>query len=610
MIAQHCLKFFALALLALCSLASVAAVNADEDLTAIAASEWNHAKAQHLLERAGFGGTPQEIDKLARMTPRQAVRYLVYFEGVDANAIKAQPAFDESGIFEPGLDPFPASRPATTTLAKTKGEALGVKVKSSGNRPLQPVVNEFFYCLRASRLETDRVAYWWANRMVCSPTPLKEKMAVFWHGHFASSEEKVRDYRKMLRQLALFQNQGLGNFRTLLIGVAQDPAMLAFLDAGVNVKGSPNENFAREIMELFTMGVGNYSEQDIREAARAFTGWSFSGLDFKVDKAKHDDGEKQFLGQRGYFDGVQVIDHILAHPATAAYIAAKIYRYYAREELSPELRSALGKRLKAGNYDLAALLETIFLSRDFYSPATVATRIKSPVELVISTYHKLGLRSVPGAPDFNLLTESLGQRLMFPPTVAGWTYGRSWVTPSLLIERGNFALDVMFADVNFIPMDRYPEYAGGAEIREVHRRIRAGMEMTAATAPVAKEGGMAMMAMSNKQEHAEEFNTRYASYRGWQMAIERVKPITRDIARIELTRLVTVNELTTPAAVVDFFAARFLSVPLDSRTRQKMIEAFTADLGTSDVLAAVSYMEDSLRVLLHMLLSRPEYQLG
>ena len=609
MLAPNYLRIFALALLALSGLNTFAA-DGSGDLTPIADGAWNRATAQHLLERAGFGGTPQEIDKLARMTPRQAVRYLVYFEGVEPRAIQAQPAFDESDIFEAGLDPFPAGRPATTALATAKGEALGIKIKRSGNRPLQPVVNEFFYWLRASRLETDRVAYWWANRMLSSPTPLQEKMAVFWHGHFASSEEKVRDYRKMLRQLALFQRQGLGNFRSLLIGVAQDPAMLAFLDAGVNVKGSPNENFAREIMELFTMGVGNYSEHDIREAARAFTGWSYHGLDFQVDQAKHDDGEKEFLGQRGNFDGVQVIDHILAHPATPAYIAAKIYRYYAREDLPPALRSALAERLKASHYDIAAFLETIFLSRDFYSPACVATRIKSPVELVISTYHKLGLTHVPGAPDFNLLTESLGQRLLFPPTVAGWSYGRSWVTPSLLIERGNFALDVMFADIEFIPTDRYPEYAAGDEIRQVHRRIRAGMEMSAATAPVAKDGGMAMMAMSNQVEHAEEFNTRYASYRGWQMAIERVKPIARDIARIELTRLVTGNELSTPAAVVDFFAARFLSVPLDATTRQKMIDAFTADLGTSDVLAAATYMEDPLRVLLHMLLSRPEYQLG
>ncbi len=610
MVAQRHLKIFALALFTLCGPASYASDDGMGDLHPIADNEWNRAHAQHLLERAGFGGTPREIDKLAHMTPRQAVRYLVYFEGVDPQAIKAQPAFEESGIFDPGLDPFPPSRPATTELAKAKGEALGVKVKASGNRPLQPVADKFFYWLRASRLETDRVAYWWANRMVSSPTPLKEKMAVFWHGHFTSSEEKVRDYRKMQRQLQLFQTQGLGNFRTLLLGAAQDPAMLTYLDAGVNVKGSPNENFAREIMEMFTMGVGNYSEHDIREAARAFTGWYFTGLDFKIDAAKHDDGEKEFLGQRGNFDGVQVIDHILAHPATSAYIAARLYRYFVRDDLSPELKTALAERLKAGNYDIAAFLETVFLSRDFYSPASVATRIKSPVELVISTYHKLGLATVPGAPDFNLLTESLGQRLMHPPTVAGWSYGRSWVTPSLLIERGNFALDVMFPDIEFIPADRYPVYPTGDEIRQVHERIRAGMDMTAATAPVAKDGGSDMMAMSNQVEHAEEFNTRYASYRGWQMAIERVKPIPRDAPRVELTRMVTANELATPAAVVDYFTARFLSVPLDAATRQKLIESFTAELGTSDVLAATTYMEDPLRVLLHLLLSRPEYQLG
>ena len=597
-------------LVVLYGIGAQAAANWASDLTPLAASDWDRTKAQHLLERAGFGGTQAEIERLARMTPRQAVRYVVRFEGVDRSRLKALPAFEPSGIFEPGLDPFPVSRPATTELAKTSGAALGVKVKQAGNRRMQPVVDKFFYWLRASRLETDRIAYWWANRMLNSPTPLVEKMALFWHGHFATNEEKVRDYRKMMRQLELFEHHGLGNFRTLLIGVAQDPAMLMFLDAGVNVKGALNENFAREIMELFTMGVGNYSERDIREAARAFTGWYFSGLDFKIDPAKHDEGEKEFLGNRGNFDGVGIIDRILASPATPAFVAGKLYRYFVREDLTPELKAELGKRLKDEHYEIASLLETLFLSKDFYAEAAVGTRIKSPVELVVSTYHKLGLTSIPGAPDFNLLTESLGQRLMHPPTVAGWSYGRSWVTPSLLIERGNFVLDVMFPDINFIPADRYPVYPAGDEIRQVHDRIRAGSDMTAATAPVAKDGGMAMMAMSNQVDHAEEFNTRYASYRGWQMAIERVKPIPRDLARVDLTHMVTSAGLATPAAVVDYFAARFLSVSLDGTTRQKLIDTFEAELGTSDVQAASSYLEDPLRVLLHMLLSRPEYQLG
>ncbi|MCH5373942.1 MAG: DUF1800 domain-containing protein, partial [Planctomycetes bacterium] len=238
------------------------------DLRPIDESDWNRARAAHLLERAGFGGTPEEIDRLAAMTADEAVRHLVYHKNVP----NPLPGFDHSGVHDPGIEPFPPSRPAATNLAKEKGEAIGVKVKPNGNRRLQPVVDRFFYWLRASMLESHRVAYWWGNRMLTTNRPLEEKMTLFWHGHFATSEDKVRDYRKMLGQNELFREKGTGNFRDLLISISQDPAMLAFLDAGVNVKGSPNENFAREIMELFTMGVGNYSENDIREAARAFTG--------------------------------------------------------------------------------------------------------------------------------------------------------------------------------------------------------------------------------------------------------------------------------------------------------------------------------------------------
>ncbi|HEY5647823.1 MAG TPA: DUF1800 family protein, partial [Pseudomonadales bacterium] len=309
--------------------ASHAARAWQEDLTPLASSEWGEQAAAHLLERAGFGGTADEVAELAGLGFDAAVRRMVLFEGAPEVALAD---FDHSGVFVAGLDPFPPSRPATTQAAKRDGEALGVHVKAGGNRPVQPVVNQFFYWLRASYLETDRVAYWWANRMLLSPRPLAEKMALFWHGHFATNEDKVRDYRKMLKQLELFQAKGLGNFRDLLIGVAQDPAMLAFLDAGVNVKGAPNENFAREIMELFTMGVGHYSEQDVREAARAFTGWNFRGLEFHVNKDQHDGGSKTVLGRTGAFGGVEVIDLILAQEASAAHVAAKIYRYFVREE--------------------------------------------------------------------------------------------------------------------------------------------------------------------------------------------------------------------------------------------------------------------------------------
>jgi uncharacterized protein (DUF1800 family) len=607
---MHLMHFAATALGALLTLggSAFAASPASGDLSPISTADWGPAQAAHLLERAGFGGTPEEIDAVAKLGPVAAVRRLVYFEGAPAVDL---PPFEHSGVFDESLDQFPASRPATTDLAKANGEALGVKVKPAGNRRMQPVVNKFFYWLRASRLETHRITYWWADRMLTSPRPLEEKMALFWHGHFATTEEKVRDYRKMLKQVELFQQQGLGDFRTLLVSVAKDPAMLAFLDAGVNVKGAPNENFAREIMELFSMGVGNYTEHDIREAARAFTGWNFQGLEYRFNAEQHDDGPKTVLGHTGPMDGVDVIDVILEQPVTAEYIAGKLYRFFVRDDLDPAMRKRLGNLLRDNQYQIAPFMETLLLSKDFYSPEAVATRIKGPVELAVSTYKKLGLKSIPGAPDFNEVTASLGQKLLYPPTVAGWANGRSWVTPGLLLERGNFALDVLLPDISFIPEDRYPVAGTGYEIRAVNERVRTGQDISSATKPVDKDGVGDMMAMSNAMtDRDEDFNTRYASYRGWQMAIERVKPIPRHIARLDLTGMVLEAGCRTPMEVVTYLERRFLSVALDRKTREAMAAFLETELGTADVPGAESYAEDPLRVLLHLIMSRPEYQLG
>jgi len=516
-------------------------------------------------------------------------------------------AFEHSGIHDAGLEPFPPSRPATTELAKATGQALGVRVKPEGNRRLQPVVNKFFYWLRASRLETNRVAYWWADRMVASNNPLQEKMALFWHGHYAINESKVRDYRKLLNELELFHEMGTGSFRDLMVAVAQDPAMLSFLDAGVNLKGAPNENFAREIMELFTMGVGNYSETDIREAARAFTGWNYVDLDFVINEDQHDNDIKNFLGHSGNFDGVEIIDLIMEQPVTAEYIASKIYRFFVREELSQALAEELGNILRDADYDVATLLASIFISKDFYSAPSVGSQIKSPVQLAVSTYRKLGLESAPGVPDFNRATGALSQSLFRPPTVAGWAGGRSWMTPGLLLERGNFARDVLFPDINFVPPDRVN---GSSEIRSVADRIRQGLDITSATQPSSLgEGGI--MAESNMlADRDEEFNTRYGSFRGWQMAIERVIPIPRHTARLNLSKMLDERGVENTSEAVDYLLARFMRVQPDKSTRSMLINFLDEDLGTTSITEAQSYMEDSLRLVLHLIMSQPEFQLG
>jgi Protein of unknown function (DUF1800) len=578
-----------------------------DDLTPITVADWSYDFAAQLLERAGFGGTPEEIARLAAMTPERAVAHLVDYKSIPNDHLEP---FDPSGVWDPGLRDFPPSRVAATRRAERTGEALGVRVKPEGERRLQPVVDRFFYWLRATLLETRRLANWWADRMVATAHPLEEKMALFWHGHFATGEEKVRDYRKMEEQLALLHRQATGNFRDLLIEVARGPAMLVYLDAAENVKGAPNENFAREVMELFTMGVGNYSEQDIREAARAFTGWIDDDLASKVDPAKHDDGPKTFLGRTGNFDGVDVLRIILEQKATAEFISAKLYRYFVREDISPAMQAKLGAVLRDNDYEIAPLLRIMFLSRDFYSEPSFGTRIKGPVELVVSTYRKLGAKRLPGIPDLYVVSRELGQVLLNPPTVAGWAQGRAWITPGLLLARGNFARDVLFPDIlNFTD----PNFNPGAEIKRVNDRILAGMDIREATVERGPGEGGGMeggdMTMANVIASAEDFNTRYGSLVGFQEAVRKIKPIPRAAAQFDLSLAVVSSGAKTAADAVDHLAMRLLRVPVDAEVRAALIAFLEKQLGTGDLDRAASYSERPLRLTAHLIMSTPEFQL-
>jgi len=277
-----------------------------DNLSPIARRDWNAERAAHLLERAGFGGTPEEIDNLASLTPQQAVDALVDYRRTDNSQARA---FEESGVWDAGMDPFPPSRAEAVRLAREHGNALGVTMLPAGSpRRLQPIVDKFFYGLRANSIETQRLGVWWANRMLTTKRPLEEKLTLFWHGHFATGDAKVRDYRMMLRQNEMLRRNADGRLRDLLVGILEDPAMLVYLDNGENVRKHPNENFGRELLELFTMGVGHYTERDVREAARAFTGWTNDVLEFKIDRDQHDFGDKTFLGRTGPLDGTDIID--------------------------------------------------------------------------------------------------------------------------------------------------------------------------------------------------------------------------------------------------------------------------------------------------------------
>ena len=297
----------------------------------------------------------------------------------------------------------------------------------------------------------------------------------------------------------------------------------------------------------------------------------------------------------------------MEQPVTAEYMAGKMYHFFVRDSVDPELGDQLGSLFRNVNYDISLFLETLFLSKDFHSEASVGTHIKSPVELAVSTYVKLGLSEVPGVPDFNQTTSALGQALFRPPTVAGWAGGRSWITPGLLLERGNFARDVLFPDINFIPPDRMN---GSREIQSVARRVREGLDITAATQPSSIGEGQVMAESNMLADRDEDFNTRYGSFRGWQMAIQRVKPIPRHTAQVDLSAMVLSQQINTTSEVVDFLIQRFMRVPPGADSRNMLIEFLTHELGTENIVEAESYMEDSLRMTLHLLLSQPEYQLS
>jgi uncharacterized protein (DUF1800 family) len=589
----------------LCGLALVPVTLADgpatwvDDLSPIAASEWNGGRAAQLIERAGFGATPEDIARLAAMTPTQAVSSLVDYEAIDNRAL--QP-FDASGTWDRGMDPFPASRAEAVRIARERGAALGVKVLPEGaDRRLQPVVDKFFYGLRTNSIETQRLGVWWANRMLTTKRPLEEKLTLFWHGHFATGDVKVRDSRMMLQQNEMLRAHAAGSFRDLLIGILKDPAMLVYLDNGENVKKHPNENFGRELLELFTMGVGNYTERDVREAARSFTGWTNDVLAFKFDAEQHDFGDKAFLGRTGSFNGEDIIDAILRQPVTAEFVAAKLYRFFVRDEMSAPVKTSLGRTFRDGGYQLKPLLTQIFLSKDFYSSKSDATQIKSPVALVVSTYRKMGLRELPTIPDFGRMTAGLGQTLFDPPNVAGWAGGRTWITPATLFQRGNVFRDVLFPDVKSF---RAPDRSMPPIYARVGEQIAKGKNITEATKDGTGDAEANMMA-----DRDEDFNTRYASYRGYVLAYERTKPIPRRVADVSLTSMMAAAHADTVDGVVEHFVRRFLRVPLAEKDRKVLVDFLREKLHGSDVHPSET-LEPALRELLYLVLSLPEYQLG
>jgi uncharacterized protein (DUF1800 family) len=279
--------------------------------------------------------------------------------------------------------------------------------------------------------------------MVSSDAQLREKMAFFWHGHFASRNLNIFFQQQLLD---IIRQNALGSFRTLLHQVSRSAAMLNFLNAAQNKKDHPNENFAREVMELFTMGRGQYTEHDIKEAARAFTGWSANIKgEFVFRRFQHDYESKTVLGKTGNFTGEEVLDILLEQEQTARYITQKIYRFFVNETVDKEKVEWLSKRFYQSDYNISQLMEDIFTADWFYDEKHIGTRIKSPVELVVGMQRILPM-AVDNEEALLLVQRLLGQLLFYPPNVAGWPGGKNWIDSSSLMFR--LRLPQLFTDAD------------------------------------------------------------------------------------------------------------------------------------------------------------------
>ena len=332
--------------------------------------------------------------------------------------------------------------PAETTEAVSKGLPATLDLLLKGKPDADALENMLATVGRrtADRANDFELRAWWVYAMLNGGCPAREKMTLFWHNHFATSIAKVQRTTLMFNQNRLIRKYALGQFGPFLHAMSKDAAMIVWLDNNSNLKSHPNENYAREVMELFTLGVGHYSEQDVREAARAFTGWHTNGADFDFNARFHDDGQKTVLGQTGAFNGDEVLDILLKRPDCAEFLVRKLYRYLVSELHEPPaaLLEPLVEGFRQTDYDIGALVRRIVSSRHFFSDHAFRQRIKSPVEYVLGAVRTVRAGEPPPQPLVRRL-EVMGQQLFSPPNVKGWPGGQAWLNTSTVLARVNFA---------------------------------------------------------------------------------------------------------------------------------------------------------------------------
>jgi uncharacterized protein (DUF1800 family) len=530
------------------------------------AGPWTSLQARHLLRRAGFGIPVERVAELAAMGREKAVASFL------------DPAVRGETIADPDWLPEAIEFEELRRRRRELQEGMDEEKR-------RQLLNEMD---RENRQALVKTALWWLKRMHDSPTVLREKMTLFWHGHFAVSAEKVKqaavnyDLNKRLRLYAL------GRFEALVLQVAQSPAMLRYLDNNQNLKSQPNENFARELMELFTLGIGHYTEEDIKEAARAFTGWSSNGVQFTLRRRQHDEGYKVFLGERGNFDGADIIGIIMKRPQVAPFIARKIWEFFAYEAPDDELLAELADRFRRTRYDVADLLSAIFNSAEFYSQKAIWTQIKSPIHFIIGLHGHLKT-STPRPRLVIQMLRLLGQVPFYPPNVKGWDYGRAWINSNTLLLRANIAnylVNGVLPELN----DR-PGRPGGEERQRFRQARQARQEAMS---------DMGMMMDSDMIDDGEDDHDDNASPE--PKGIQTRPPL-------DLPALLETLAATSPSDLVEKSINRFIGHAVSPDQRAALLDAVSG-VRHIDAPRRMGYQDQNkVRGMLHLLLSAAEYQL-
>lgn len=511
-----------------------------------APDEWTIFEAAHLLRRAGFGGSPVEIKLLHSMGRYQAVEsLLVPTEPLDAFPLPAWANREQAvADMRARLQQFQETRRATRDMTAEEAERFRRKSQQE-----QQQLN------RRHGIEGQG---WWFRRMLKTKAPLREKMVLFWHDHFATSIQKVKQPVLMMMQNELFRKHATGSFKELTHAILRDPAMMLYLDTQTSKKGKPNENFAREVMELFTLGEGNYGEQDIKEAARAFTGYQLNRFNGTVvhEPRQWDEGEKTIFGKTGKFDGDGVIDLLFQQSAASELVPRKLWEYFVSENPPEEGVDALAKSFRDADFKIEPLLREIFRSKAFYAEKVIRNQIKSPIQYLVQMLKELELADPPQAYTMNA-QQQLGQVLFMPPNVAGWDWGKAWINTNTLLTRYNVA--------GFITK-------GSQEASQV-----------------AANDNEAMMDMQMDRRERLRAGAMQMAERTW------AGPDFEKIAPRELRE--------DPEKLVDALVFRFFQAPLGKKERGTFVEYAVSKKGAI-------FTNKEAGELCHLMLSTPHYQLG